>query len=184
MEHIVLFRRIQEKGRFSLVRNKTSTFISQFLSILRGKCADCRTKICCTVSVMWKAVDSFAQTQSRGPKQEASHCLCDQCVCVFQRDSWTSVSHKHPSWLIILSSVSSFNSAHNTNTQLQDPPPLSIPPTHVADILTLVQCMGRVNNTTKSRVIDLWLVNAPLDSSQYNPALIDSAVKRITHRKP
>lgn len=72
-----------------------------FLFILRCKNGNCRVKISLTdhkvlqlyvcACVMWEASDSFGQTQSRGPKQEASHTsVWSMCV---------PVSHKHPSFL-------------------------------------------------------------------------------------
>lgn len=131
---------------------KNSTFISQSLYFLRDTNAE--PKVCVDLLFLCPDTKPWARTGS------ATHSLC--AVCVLEPDSWTSVSYKHPSWLIILSSVSNFNSVNNTNTQIRTPPlRVTNTPAHIP---TVVKRM-----VTKHSVTGLWEATAPLDSLNTAP---------------
>lgn len=106
------------------------------------------------VCFMWKVL--CPDTKPCAQTGSITHSLYN--LCVLEPESWTSVSHKHPSWQIILSSVSNFNSVNNTNTEILDPSP-SFHQHILTDIPTLVQC-----TVSKHYVINLWLVIAHLNS--------------------
>ena len=168
MEHIVLLRPIKGNREFSLLKKKHYLYLSvPFYSEGADWGAKNQTHWVwvwvCACACVWERerdvkgswffcpdTKPWAQTGS------FTHSLYD--LCVFEPDSWTSVLHKHPSWLIILSSVSIL-------IQLRTPPPLFPFHRHTDwQTSTHLYSARRENNAIKSCVIDLWLVNAPLDS--------------------
>lgn len=95
-EHIVLLWLIKENRGFSLFK-KNYTFISRFLSILRGKCGDCGAKNPHTPSTVAPCVCVWCERQliplprhkAVGPNRKL-HTLPVRSVCV-------------PAWLLNLS---------------------------------------------------------------------------------
>lgn len=114
----------------------------------------------CPDTKPWAQTGSFTQTP------------CTICVC--SGPTPEPQFHTHPSRLIILSSVSIFNPAHNTNTQIYPHFPFH------HHTLTDIQHTSQSHN--HSELCD-WLVVGKFTTgfTQYSPALIDKGLSRRTH---